>query len=329
MSLTLSPEQDHALFLNGKEYTCRKEETVLEALLRQKVDISYACRQQHCQNCLMRSLNGSPPPESQTNLKETLKAQNYFLACACKPSENMELVLQETVSKEVVAQVIEIENLSKTMMAVYLESDVALDYHAGQTVILMNEEKIGKNYHITSATSKKELKQLEIHIPLVIGSYFSEWIHQELKIDDTVYICGPTGHHFYLNRNLQQPMLFIAENYGLSPLVGIIEDALELEHKGNIYLFHGARQQEKLYLVDDFEELAEYCSNFYYTPCVIEKTENYIQGEVEKIALQTLPDLSGYRVFICGLSYFVKNAQKEVYLAGAATKEIYSIFLSN
>ncbi|NOQ36890.1 MAG: 2Fe-2S iron-sulfur cluster binding domain-containing protein [Methylococcaceae bacterium] len=322
-------EQGCSLFLSDKEYSCYQNETVLDALLRQQVDAPYACRQQSCQSCLMRSLDTVPPSESQENLKETLKAQNYFLACACVPTQNMEIALQETVTKEVCAQVIEIEKLNETVMAIFLEYEGILDYRAGQTIILMNEDKLGKNYHITSATSKKEDKQLEIHIPLVIGGYFSEWIHNKLKIDDTVYICGPTGHHFYLASNSQQPLLFIAEGTGLSPLVGIIEDALESEHNGDIYLFHGTKQADRLYLVGDFKELAEYCSNFYYYPCVSTKTEGYLEGRADKIALQTLPELNNYKVFICGQSYFVKNVQREAYLAGASTKEIYSIFLSN
>lgn len=322
-------ELTYSLFLSDKEYSCYPKETVLDALLRQQIDAPYACRQQRCRNCLMRSLNTSPPVESQEGLKETLKAQNYFLACACVPTENMEITLQETVTKEVTAQVIEIEKLNETTLAIFLECDIALNYRAGQTVILMNTEKIGKNYHITSASSKKENRQLEIHIPLIVGSYFSEWIHKELKVNDAVYICGPSGHHFYLTDNLQQPLLFIAEGMGLSPLMGIIEDALESGHKADIYLFHGAKQADQLYLVDDFNELAECCSNFHYYPCVNVATERYLEGHVDQIALQTLPNLKGYKVFICGQSYFVKNTQREVYLAGAATKEIYSIFLSN
>ncbi len=316
-----------SLNLNGEEFSCRLGETVLEALIRQKVDIPYACRQQVCQSCLMRSLNGAPPPDAQQNLRDTLKKLDYFLACACVPTRNMEIALMETITKEVPADVAQIEYLNADVMSIFLQCEQPLDYHAGQTIILMNEEKIGKSYHITSASSEKESGTLEIHVPLIAGSYFSEWLHQDLTVGDRVYVCGPMGSHFYSADTLQQPLLMMADGYGLSPLVGILQDALEAGHNGPIFLFHSAKTAQNLYLVDDLQELGRYCSNLAYYPSTILEQPPYLTGNANTLALQTLPDLSNFRVYICGPSHFVRQAQKEVYLSGASTKEIYSIFL--
>ncbi|MFI3218349.1 MAG: 2Fe-2S iron-sulfur cluster binding domain-containing protein [Methylococcales bacterium] len=73
------------LTVSGKSYSCEHNETVLDALLRQKVPVPYACRQQICKSCIMRSLNAPPPIEAQKTLRDTLKSKNYFLACACIP----------------------------------------------------------------------------------------------------------------------------------------------------------------------------------------------------------------------------------------------------
>lgn len=317
--------------VGGKAYNCEPDETLLDALLRQKAPVPYACRQQICKMCAMRSLNVSPPPESQKVLKDTLKAKNYFLACACIPEQDMDIALPETLTTQVSATVINIDVLSNNVIALLLQCERQVNYSAGQSVMLMNQDKIGRNYFITSSTSQKENCLLEIHVPLVEDSFFSDWVKDELEQGDEVYISCPMGQSFYVPNKLEQPLLLIGVDVGLSPLIGIMQDALENHHTAPIYLFHGVTSPDRLYLEEDLREITEYRSNFHYCPC-IEKAEiqanRFYQGKAHKAALKMLPDLTGWRVFICGKSETVKTTQKEVYLAGASTKDIYAIFMS-
>jgi ferredoxin len=109
------------LLFNGQIYQCQPEETVLDALLRQKVEVPYSCKKQICMTCMMQSLNGPPPIKSQRNLKETLQRQNNFLACACIPERDMEIALNhETLTRQVSAQVVEMNRLSQSMLGIQL-----------------------------------------------------------------------------------------------------------------------------------------------------------------------------------------------------------------
>ncbi|MGO9234738.1 MAG: 2Fe-2S iron-sulfur cluster binding domain-containing protein, partial [Methylocella sp.] len=100
------------LLLGGGVYDCRPEETVLDALLRQGLAVPNSCRRQICMTCMMRALNGSPPAESQTNLPDSLKARNFFLACNCRPERNMEITFTaETVGEAAPAKVDELNAL--------------------------------------------------------------------------------------------------------------------------------------------------------------------------------------------------------------------------
>ena len=81
------------LLLDGRIYDCRPGETVLEALLRQNVAVPNACRHQVCLTCMMLSLGGAPPSASQTNLKDNLRTQHFFLACGCHPERDMDIAL--------------------------------------------------------------------------------------------------------------------------------------------------------------------------------------------------------------------------------------------
>jgi NAD(P)H-flavin reductase len=327
----MMPSNAKRLTVGGKAYNCESGETVLDALLRQRAPVPYACRKQICKTCIMRSLSSPPPEAAQKTLKDTLKSKNYFLACACIPEQDMDLALPESLTVQVSASVKNIDFLSNDIVAILLECERHVNYAAGQSVVLMNQDKIGKNYFITSSSNQKENALIEVHVPLVDDGYFSDWVKDELQIGDVVYVSCPMGQNFYVPNNLEQPMLLIGIDTGLSPLLGIMQDALEHNHVGPIYLFHGVERKERFYLAEDLRELTEYRPNFHYFPCVEnmdESNKEFYPGIAHRIALRKLQDLTGWRIFICGKSETVKTAQKEVYLAGASTKDIYAIFMS-
>jgi NAD(P)H-flavin reductase/ferredoxin len=314
------------LLLNGKIYECRAGETVLDALLRQKVEVSYACRQQVCMSCVMRSVNGAPPPASQLNLKETLRRQNSFLACGCYPERDMEIALpQESITHQVSAEVVERNPLNSIVLELVLQCDTPLDYHAGQSVFLMNAESLGKRLPITSPTSAKGTGRYEIHVQRIPGGFFSEWVHDELRVGARLTLCGVDGELCYLLGQPRKPMLLAGWNGGLGAPMGVLQDAFENDHAGPVYLFHGATSKDYLYLVDEIAEIDRHYSNFHYIPCVKEGSapEGCRIGTVAAAAKELLPNLTDWSLYLCGSSESVREMQRQAYLAGAATKEIY------
>ena len=64
--------------------------------------------------------------------------------------------------------------------------------------------------------------------------------------------------------------------------------------------------------------------NFSYTPCLSrENLEGRRRGRVEDVALADHPDLSGWRVYLCGYPPIVRDTQRRAFMAGAALKDIY------
>jgi ferredoxin-NADP reductase/ferredoxin len=313
------------LLLNGKVYECRAGETVLDALLRQHVEVSYACRQQICLSCIMRSLNGAPPPASQVNLKESLRLQKCFLACGCYPERDMEIALPQESIMQVSAEVVERNRLNPYTLELVLQCNTPLDYHAGQTVFLMNVELIGKRLPIASPTSAKDTGRYEVHVQRILGSLFSEWAHDRLRVGDKMTLCGVDGELFYILGQPRKPLLLAGWNGGLGALMGILQDAFENDHLGPVYLFHGATCRNYLYFVDELAEIDRHYPNFHYVACVEQGPApgGCHSGTVAAAARELLPKLTGWSIYLCGPGEPVHQMQRQAYLAGAAMNEIY------
>jgi NAD(P)H-flavin reductase/ferredoxin len=314
------------LLLNGKVYECRARETVLDALLRQNVEVSYACREQICMSCIMRCLNGAPPPASQLNLKETLRLQNSFLACGCYPERDMEIALpQESMVHQVSAEVVERNRLNSFTIELVLQCATPLDYHAGQTVILMNAELIGKRLPIVSPSSAKSTGRYEVHVQRIPGGFFSEWVHDHLRIGDKMTLCGVDGELFYILGHPRKPLLLAGWNGGLGGVMGILQDAFENGHSGPVYLLHGATSRDYLYYVDELTEIGRHYPNFRYVPCVEQgpAPSGCHSGTVAAAAKELLPKLTDWSIYLCGPREPVHQMQRQSYLSGAAMNEIY------
>jgi NAD(P)H-flavin reductase len=111
----------------------------------------------------------------------------------------------------------------------------------------------------------------------------------------------------------------------LAPLYGIIADALAQEHSGPIHLFHGSRDLNGLYFVDEMRELAERFANFHYTPCLSGEgiESNHVRGRAHDIALSSIESLNGWRVFLCGHPEMVSQSKKMAFMKGASMSDIY------
>lgn len=313
------------LTINGSTFVSQPDETVLDTLLRENIQIANGCRSGVCQSCLMRSLDNPPPASSQIGLKPTLQKQNYFLACVCRSEQDMTLALLDQQGDLFTARVIAKHLLAADIVGVVLKYDTEFNFFAGQFVNLHRHDGLIRSYSI--ANRPQADNRLELHIRRLPNGQFSSWIHDELAVGATVTLSEARGSCYYLSGGEQQPLLLIGTGSGLAPLRGIITDALAQGHSGDIHLFHGSRNHEGLYLVDEMRELATKYANFYYTPCISSQqaiAEEYAQGRAHDVALSTIENLKGWRVYLCGHPEMVAHGRRMAYLKGASLKDIYA-----
>jgi len=312
------------LTLGEQSYTCQTDETVLDTLLREEVDIAYACKQGTCHSCLVRSVDEAPPEAAQKGLKETQKRQKYFFACLCRPEQDMNIRLPDQSEIYTQATVVVNGMLNRNTLLLKLECPDIQEYFAGQFVNLQRDDGLTRSYSIANIPQQDGI--LELHIRRLPGGKFSEWLHDVIKVGDTIAISEPQGHCFYVSERAEQGLLLVGTGTGLAPLAGILEDALKQGHTGAIRLFHGASVVEDLYRVEELRACAKQYANFSYFPCVSGEhvPEGYTAGRADQVALAHMSDWKGWRVFLCGHPGMVTSMKTDVFLKGVAMGDIYT-----
>lgn len=301
------------------------EQSVLDALNSHGASIPFSCRSGICQSCLMQAQEGTPPAEAQQGLKDSLKLQNYFLACVCHPHTDLSVTLPDANAdqKLITATVNQLNLLNDEIMQVVLDCQTPFDYRAGQFINLHLDQTIARSYSLASVPQQD--RYLHLHVRSLPDGQVSNWIHQTLKIGDEVAISTPLGNCFYTTGRTEQNLLLIGTGSGLAPLYGIIRDALNQGHRGKIYLFHGSRELAGLYLQQTLDQLSKQYSNFHYLPCISgqETANGYAKGRADNVAFQQITDLKNWRVFLCGHPEMVNSAKRKAFLAGASMQDIY------
>jgi len=313
-----------SITIGESTFSCQPDETVLETLLRENIQVPNGCRQGLCQACLMRSLDTPPPVSAQNGLKDTLQKQNYFLACVCHPEQNMTVALPNQQGASVEAGVIKKRLLTPDIVQLVLEYQSPFNFFAGQFVNLKRPDGLTRSYSIANIPQHENV--LEFHIRRLPNGQFSSWVYDELEVGAQLTISEAQGSCHYLPGRAKQPLMLVGTGSGLAPLYGIIADALAQDHSGPIHLYHGSRDLNGLYFVDEMRELAAKFDNFHYTPCISGEgiESDHVQGRAHDIALSSTETLSGWRVFLCGHPEMVNQTKKMAFMKGASMADIYA-----
>lgn len=304
---------------------CQTDESLLDALLRAGITIPYACKAGICQSCMIRSLNGPPPETAQLDLPAGLRHQDYFLACLCHPHEDMSIEIAPATLQFNTGTVVSKSWLNSEILLLELQLETPFDYYAGQFVNLRRSDGLTRSYSI--ANQRQAVLPLSFHIRRLPGGRFSEWAHRDLAIGEQLDVSAPQGQCYYLPDDPGQNLLLIGTGSGLAPLAGILAEALQHNHYGDIHLYHGSRDLDGLYWIEEMRQLARRYPNFHYTACLsgdATPSPGIARGRAHEIALAAFPQLKNWRIYLCGHPEMVKQSKRKAFLQGAGLQQIYS-----
>ncbi len=308
----------------GKSYECRSGERVLDCLMRHGVMLPSSCRSGVCQTCMVRAVNGVPPVVAQNGIKDTLRAQGYFLACVCEPESDIEISLVDSATVRNRATLVSRERMNESVLRLRMTCGSAFEYRAGQFINLIRPgDELVRSYSLASLPSENEL---ELHVKRVPDGRMSNWIFDELEVGQELEFYGPSGDCFYLPGNRDASLLLIGTGTGLAPLYGIMRNALAQEHTGPIHFFHASLATPGLYMMDEMYALASASANMTYTPCVLkgETPRGGVQGNIVDIVQSNMKNLAGWRIYLCGDPPIVDALKRACFLSGATMQNIHS-----
>ena len=213
---------------------------------------------------------------------------------------------------------------SPSIRRLFIEPMGDFDYRPGQYLRLTRNDMLGRRYSIASVPELDEY--IELHVRIVSNGEFSNWVHDQLDTEEVLAISGPYGESYYLPGRADQPLLLIGTGTGLSPLLGVVRDALRQDHSGSIHLYHGNTHSVDLYADEQLRKLADERVHFHYHPCVSgeEVGPGVRQGWATDVAFDDFPNLNGWRVFISGLPSMVRTGVRIAQLQGADPVDIYA-----
>jgi ferredoxin-NADP reductase/truncated hemoglobin YjbI len=221
------------------------------------------------------------------------------------------------------------ELLSPTICRILLEPIESATYRAGQYINLRRPDGLTRSYSLASLPAEDYF--LEIQVARKPGGEMSNWLFDTLQPGEGIAVQKADGDSFYQEGATSQPMLMISTSTGLSPLYGILRDALHHGHQGEIHLYQGGRTSDRFYLHDILRKLEQQYPNFYYYECLSSHAvsgqfgtpEGVYAGRADDIAFSRHADLRGWQVYLAGLAEMVDKGQVRAMEHGAAPDAVH------
>ncbi len=306
-------------------------ETVLDAALRQGVNLRYGCRNGACGACKGKILQGSVSyDEPPIALEDSDVEQNLALFCEAKPDSELVIEVDEVDMGQAVeiktlpCRVHEMNRLADDVMQllIKLPASERLQFLPGQYIDILLEDGRHRSFSIANAPHNDDF--LELHVRLVEGGQFTSRVFNTMQPKDLLRIEGPHGSFFY-REDARDEILMIAGGTGFAPLKGIIEHILSEQDTRPIYLYWGVRTEGDLYMRDLAEQWATEHDNIHFVPVLSEADDSWNgrTGYLHDAVLNDFDDLSIFDIYACGPPAMIKAAESSFQDKGMKKEQFY------
>jgi len=316
-------------------------ETILDAAMRAGFNMPYGCRNGACGACKGRVLAGDivHREHSASALNKTEEAQGLALFCCAEPVGDVTVECREILAtkdiqiRTIPCRVEKIDRVSHdvAVLALKLPTHERMQFLAGQYIDIHTKD--GRKRSFSLANPPRDDDYLQLHVRLVPGGEFSEYVHNSMREREILRFTGPLGS-FFLREDTDKPIIFLASGTGFAPIKSIVEYAQAKGIDRQMILYWGARTLDDLYMPElPSQWQAEY-PNFTFIPVLSEpKPEDAWAGRtgfVHEAVLHDFADLSGYQVYACGAPVMVEAAHGSFTGRGLPQEDFFSdaFFLS-
>jgi len=291
-----------------KTVSARFDETLLDAGLRQDIELPYECRNGGCGACKCTVLQGRVDPGlyQPSALSAEELAQGKVLLCCATALEDAEIEYQPGTApkafREYTARVARMEKLAHDVMRVLLRlpKSEKISFKAGQYLNIILDD--GERRAFSFANPPHEAEFVELQIRLVPGGRFTSHVFEGMKEGDELRFEGPLGD--FSLRESARPIVFVAGATGFAPVKSMVEDAFKKGLKRPMHLYWGVRSLRDLYLPDLPVRWAREHDNFHFIPVLSDPAPEDAwtgsTGLVHEAILKDFPDLKLHEIYACG-----------------------------
>lgn len=274
-------------FADGKTlfFPVQSHEILLDAALRNGINIPLDCREGVCGTCQGRCESGQYSQEYVDD--EALSAedlrQRKVLTCQTRVESDAAFYFDfdsslcnaagPTRLKSIVRAV---EQVSPNTAILHLDAGVdgqKLDFLPGQYARLQVPGGEGMRSY-SFANRPNGSNQLQFLIRLLPDGLMSNYIREHAVIGDEISLEAPLGA-FYL-RHVDKPLVLVAGGTGLSAFLGMLDEIAERGGCGHpVQLFYGVRNAADLCETARIAVYAERIPGFSFTPVISDPTPDW------------------------------------------------------
>lgn len=315
---------------SGHEFDIEEGEAIIDAAMRQNIELPYGCRGGACGSCVGYIVKGEIYYDDEPiALSEDMINSQQALFCIGKTKGDLDISIEEIASsthfevKQFSCHVSSKNKLSHDVIAlkVTLDNDERLQYHAGQYIEFLLEDNKQRAFSIANAPHNDDL--IELHIRHVEGGKFTDFLFADMKDNSRLKMQGPLGQ-FYLREESTRPIIMVGGGTGFGPLKAMIEHLEYVQSTQELHVFMGVRALRDLYMNDMAKQWLANNKNMRFIPVLSEpmQEDNWTgeTGFVHQSVAKHFPNLSAYDIYISGPPPMV-NAAVELFVAQGASKE--------
>ncbi|NWO07242.1 MAG: 2Fe-2S iron-sulfur cluster binding domain-containing protein [Alteromonadaceae bacterium] len=320
---------------SGKVVECKGNDTVLMALEQAGYALPNNCRAGACGECKVRVLSGQYDQGMVLDmaLTEEERRAGCGLMCMAKPiSDEMEIEWGDAEARPklfppregVLFVIVDRRELAARVLELTLRPvGKPIRYWPGQYVTLGDErEGISRRAYSISNAPRPD-GELVLQIAQVEDGITSRWVHETLKIGDSIKVNGAYGT-FIGDPSAETPVLCLAAGTGLAPILDLAEAAMRRGYNKRVDLIFSARTAEDVYGMGLMAWWRAKHRKFDYKITLTrEKREGYLHGRIDSLLPELYPDLSEHSLFIAGSPEFVNACEASAKALGAQDSMIH------
>lgn len=313
---------------SGKTFSVEADETVLEAALRQSINLPYGCKNGACGSCKGRLLTGkiTHGDHSQSALSPADETAGATLLCCAQPQTDLLIEVREVQGggdipvRKVPCRINTIKFASDdvAILQLQLPASERFQFLAGQYLEFLLKDNKRRAYSIASAPHEEG--PVELHIRHLPGGLFTDPLFgqtadgKQIKEKDILRFEGPLGS-FFLREDSKKPIIFLASGTGFAPIKAMLTSIQNKKIDREIHFYWGGRRPKDLYMDSLCQEFTHTIPGFHYIPVISEALpEDGWQGRtgfVHRAVMHDFSDLSSYQVYACGAPIVIAAARTD------------------